>query len=112
MGIVVTAAMLLGLIAYVTRALSNRFIGLVRVSAWALGLAGLWNILWYGMRHLETFWGQAAIISGFVMLLAALNLINTRTLLPRSVIFTALLASFLLYAVTLIRLNMGLTIIE
>ena len=72
---------------------------------------GLWNIAWYGMRNIETFWGQAAIITGVAMLMASLDLTGRRVLLPRPMVVIALLASFSLYAITLVRLNLGLPII-
>ncbi len=78
----------------------------------ALSLLGLWNIAWYGMRNVETFWGQAAVITGVIMLLGALQLSERRILLPKLAVFIGLIASFTLYAVTIVRLNLGLPIIN
>ena len=64
------------------------------------------------MRHIDTFWGQAAVISGVVMLLAALDLTGRRVLLARVFVVIALLATCSLYGGTLIRLNLGLSIIN
>lgn len=111
MGIVVAVSQALGLLAYWFNGpnAANRS---VRLSAIAgLVLLGLWNTLWYGLRHLEQFWGQAAIITGLIMLMAALDLSGRRLSVPRPVIVAALFASFALYAVTLVRLNLGLNII-
>ncbi len=34
-------------------------------------LAGLWNVLWYGVQHLGEFWGNAALVSGLLLLSTA-----------------------------------------
>ena len=119
MGIAVTIAQLFGLIAYtLSKFVESNPTDSSSVAKFKNNLAvpslatlGLWNIAWYGMRNLETFWGQAAIITGVVMLLASLDLTDRRVLLPRFIVVVALLASFGLYAVTLVRLNLGLAII-
>ncbi|WP_372656810.1 hypothetical protein [Hydrogenophaga sp.] len=91
-------------------------------------VAGLWNVLWHGLRHLSQFWGQAALVSGLFMVLAAVLMLArpgadtgarpalaTRlepTIRPaRPLVLLGLLACFLLYAVTLIRLNLGYPIL-
>jgi len=129
MGIVVTIAMLWGIFALVpfTRSLFKArhmiFIGRF------LLIAGLWNALWFGLRHLDIFWGQAALISGFAMLLSAVLIISDyedpllaanpllkalyrplKAIVP--VIIALLVASAGLYLITLIRLNLGLSIIQ
>jgi len=126
--------MLLGLLAFVRNwrrsagqnvktGWSDSFIGSVPSLLLALGL---WNAAWYGLRHLGSFWGYAALLSGIVMLLAGfILLIESKTQPPpallavyqklkllRLPIFIALLAGFLLYAVTLIQLNLGYAIIH
>lgn len=118
MGTVVTIAMLFGAIAlFAADKLSNplrRGIGV------AVLLLGLWNALWYGLRHLGEFWGHAALASGIAMLLAAaLILIETGMLRmatpPRAVrliIIVALLASLLLYGITIIQIGLGYEIIR
>lgn len=128
MGIVVTIAMLLGLLVllpFTRSVVSNRraiFIGRF------LLLAGLWNALWFGLQHLSEFWGQAALVSGCAMTLASVLIIknNHDPLLCSSaivsqlsrlakpvtpIIIVILVLSLGLYAVTLIRLNLGLAII-
>lgn len=79
MGTVVTVCMLL------TVLFANRFPrGAINAVAprWLLRcigilavLAGLWNMLWYGMRHIGEFWGYMALGSGLVMLLLSLLLL-------------------------------------
>lgn len=89
-------------------------------------LAGLWNMFWYGIRHLSSFWGNAAVVSGALMLLAALLVLGEKKPVApkcllafsnwikpfRLLITSGLVLSFLLYAVTLIQLNLGLPIIR
>ena len=119
MGIAVTVAQLMGLIAYAlsklvdpSQAGSNKATTFKnKLAVPVLAGLGLWNIAWYGMRNFETFWGQAAIITGVVMLLASLDLTGRRVLLPRAMVVIALWASFSLYAITLVRLNLGLPIV-
>lgn len=98
----------------------TQFIGI------GLLLMGFWNLLWFGLRHLSTFWGQAAAVSGVFMVSTALIILVSssspwlsNTALQKSAYFIkplqplwllGLLASAILYAVTLIRLNLGLPI--
>lgn len=110
MGIVMTVLMGVGLVMYVTLYLRKTPSAILNVGAAAIGLGALWNIFWYGLRHLETFWGQAAIISGIVMGLSALDLANHRSMLPRWVLFLLLLVVFALYLWAIVRLNLGLEI--
>jgi hypothetical protein len=72
-------------------------------------LAGLWNALWYGLQHLGEFWGQAALGSGILLIIAALFILAPDRL-PALVIrlkalfLLALLGCGLLYAMTIARL--------
>jgi len=129
MGIVVTFAMLLALLVLLPQ-IKQRIKPEYGVFAGRfLLLAGLWNALWFGLRHLPIFWGQAALVSGLVMVLAAILILKDykdallfsqkiassiyNLLSPlRVVIIFVLLMSFLLYAVTLIRLNLGMSILN
>lgn len=125
MGIVVCIAMLIGVLAL----LRKRHGAILQRAPAVLLILGLWNFAWYGLRHLGSFWGHAALATGIVMLLTGILLLveigNTKTqrmpillgvynlLRPiRGVILIALLAGFLLYAVTLIQLNLGYPIIR
>lgn len=71
--------------------------------------AGLWNVLWYALRHLTEFWGLAALGSGLLMLVAAAYIaINSG--LPewlqkaRPVVLLLLTGFMLLYAIAIYRL--------
>lgn len=81
MGIVVAVFMLLGVLMAspwvptrlrVIRPKPN----VVDTLATGLLLAGLWNSLWYGLRHMANFWGQAALVSGLLMVAVAMLLLT------------------------------------
>ncbi len=130
MGVVVTIVMLLGLMAM----LSSRVTALAwmqrkpntRIIILLLIVLGIWNSLWHGLRHLDSFWGIAGLISGIFMLLTALLLSADKNGIQQSIVYPAykaiqpiswlivfgLLACFLLYAITLIQLNLGYPIIS
>jgi len=133
MGIVVTIFMLLGLLQLppLANLKKNAFATTGKNVDWigfGLLIAGAWNALWHGLRHLQSFWGMAGLVSGIFMMLAAILLLSrsdsalsnnavvislSKLFKPLSiVIIIGLAASFLLYAVTLIRLNLGLPIIH
>ena len=131
MGIVVSLAMLLGLLILLPLGCVFKKPKFAIFAGRFLLLAGLWNALWFGLRHLTEFWGVAALISGVAMILAAiqilieyqdsllstgsvghfLNKINKTITLIKPVIILVLLLSFLLYATTIVRLNLGLPIV-
>ena len=106
MGIVIAIIMALGLLGFLLRQHPR----VIRVISVLLGAGALWNIFWYGLFHINAFWGQAAVISGVVMGISALTLRGTRSLLPTPVVILILLACFALYTTALIRLNLGLSI--
>lgn len=125
MGIVVTVTMLIGLLSVFSSpdGLFGR-LKLTQATAMLLLLMGLWNSCWYGLQHLTSFWGLAALISGIAMVGTAgilllekcglwhqqkLQIINGIKWLKWSVLMI-LLVSFLLYSTTLIRLNLGYSI--
>ena len=132
MGIVVAVFMLLGILMaspWVPHRLRmlRTTPHIVDTLASGLLLAGLWNALWYGLRHLAEFWGQAALVSGCVMVgVAVLLLVEHggdfwrrqpvavwahRVLKPiATVLVVGLALCFGLYAVALVRLNLGLPI--
>ena len=91
-------------------------------------LMGLWNSLWHGLQHLNGFWGIAALVSGIFMVTVAIIILNRHAskMVTKLAILTSayklinplsalcilgLFLSFMLYAITLIRLNLGLPII-
>lgn len=125
MGIVVTIAMLFGLI--VLRPTPWRHepeatvaLPMVVFSAFLLCVCGLWNV-GYGVLHLTNFWGWAALLSGATMVTAAAVIFLFHGQAARVTFtwvdiikpwITGLLAGFfLLYSVTLIQLNLGYPII-
>lgn len=133
MGIVVTIFMLLGLLQLppLANGSLNVFARNDKNTHWVgfgVLIAGAWNALWHGLRYLDTFWGVAGLVSGLLMMLAAILVLSRsgsvvsgnrfiknvgQWLKSISVIIVlGLAASFLLYATTLIRLNLGLSIIH
>ena len=118
MGIVVTIAMLLGLVLAVPLALARQG-WLIRQPGLRLGiatlvlLAGLWNAAWYGVQHINQFWGLAATGSGLVMIAVAISAVATaKQQRLNQFLCLALLGFFLLYAITLIRLNLNMPILR
>lgn len=123
MGIVVSIIMLVGLLAQMRcseRVLQNPVV--LTSGYWLLFLGGCWNAGWYGLQNLSHFWGQIAIVSGLLMILTGIRLRVNRDqqqlVLTRSssiyawALWAALLGCFLVYAIALIRLNLGLAIIR
>lgn len=133
MGIVVCLVMALGLVAFLpmpwrepdsaVSASGSISITLKSIAPVALAIAGAWNALWYGLQNTAIFWGKTGLITGVVMMMCAVVLtsqLNKCRLITRLYkilnpfripLFVALLASFLLYLVTLIQLNLGLPVI-
>jgi len=81
---------------------------------------GLWNLI-YGYSNIDGFWMWASIISGLVMILASYYVLSERheesnsvvsVSLARKAVVAVLAISFLLYAVTLIQLNLGYSILR
>lgn len=124
MGIVVSLAMLLGVVF-----LSSSYFYLihresvsVRIGVAFLVSTGLWNSVWYGMQNSQTFWGIAAFVSGVFILLSAI-VVHKKGLtemsanhstqhLIRMLIIVGLALCFALYVVTIIRINLELPIIR
>ena len=126
MGIVVTIAMLLGLVILRPTPWNNTHsekqdLRVVTFTSASLALFGLWNVAWYGFRHFDQFWGWTAIISGLSMIFAAIIIMVERTnqntstgtwlAAIRGFVVAVLASSFILYAVTLVQLNLGLPIV-
>jgi hypothetical protein len=134
MGIVICVAMALGLIAFMPMpwrepdtkgSEEGSFSSKVKSFApVVLATSGAWNTLWYGLQNTAIFWGKVGLITGLIMMLSAallttqLNQNETITRLYKILkpfripLFVTLLASFLLYLVTLIQLNLGLPIMS
>ena len=72
-------------------------------------LAGLWNTLWYGLQNFSEFWGFAALVSGILMIVTAVFILNA-SLLPESIrrlkplVLVILTCYAVMYAVTIARL--------
>ncbi|MFT5118099.1 MAG: hypothetical protein ACI9NY_001637 [Kiritimatiellia bacterium] len=133
MGIVVSVFMLLGLLmvsplTWLSLGPKRQDHRLANFIGVGLLLAGLWNFCWHGLRFLNEFWGLAALVSGLFMLMVAVIILHRfansafanhpivnsvyKLISPLAFIWVmGLLFSFALYAVTLIRLNLGLPII-
>ena len=124
MGIVVSFAMLLGAVFLLFERFyktlnSSRF---VQVALAFIALAGLWNSLWYGLPNIDTFWGVAGFVSGVFILMSALFVyeggFSHSTMTPftlqliRGLLIVGLLLCLVLYAVTIVRINLGLPIIR
>ncbi|MFT5274512.1 MAG: hypothetical protein ACI9J2_001038 [Saprospiraceae bacterium] len=78
MGTIVTACMFTGLIGV---ALQSKMPSVVAKSIGGLVLAaGLWNVLWYAMRHIGEFWGMAALASGALMVVTGFYLLDASRL--------------------------------
>lgn len=126
MGIVVSIAMLAGLCIFlinpvsIFRSLPSNNFKVHFLVGFFLGAAGLWNAFWYGLRNVDSFWGQAALVSGLIMLVSALvvlmSLRRPAEIVERRwfhwLLIAGLLASFLLYATTLVQLNLGIQILR
>jgi uncharacterized membrane protein YiaA len=81
---------------------------------------GLWNVI-YGYLNIDGFWMLASIISGSAMIFASYYVFSERhddsnsvvsVSSIRKAVVTLLAISFLLYAVTLIQLNLGYSILS
>ena len=132
MGIVVCVFMLLGLLVLWPWSASDpgpqrrRSTAVTSIAIGVL-LAGSWNALWHGLRHLDAFWGIAALVSGILMMATAWRVLQRpqQGHMPADrgsgrsagggmadrLLFAGLLASFALYAGTLVQLNLGYAII-
>jgi len=110
MGTIMAGTMLIGvLFASKLPVLSRTPVMLQKLIGALVLLGGLWNFLWYSLRHLTEFWGIAALVSGILMIVVGLYLIK-ETLLPdwlvklRPVVLVVLLGYGLMYAITIYRL--------
>jgi len=125
MGIVVTIAMLAGLCLFLLNPVSifrkrpsDNSKTVLFVGSFLL-VAGLWNTFWHGLRNVDEFWGQAALGSGLIMIASALvilmSLRRPAEIVERRwfhwLLIAALFMHFLLYAITLVQLNLGMEIL-
>lgn len=113
MGTIVTVCMLIGLLFSVPYALKDKLTPLPKYVALMVGaivfVAGAWNTFWHGLQNMDNFWGVAALVSGLFMMLAALYIMQLKSLPAslyriRPIALTGLLVCFLMYAITLFRI--------
>ncbi len=110
MGTIMAGTMLIGVlfasrlpVLSKTPALLQKLIGVLVL------LGGLWNFLWYSLRHLTEFWGIAALVSGLLMIIVGCYLIK-ESILPqwliklRPIVLVVLLGYGMMYAITIYRL--------
>jgi hypothetical protein len=134
MGIVVSVIMLLGLCFLLPIPLINARLlagapSSANIISGLLLLGGLWNSIWFGLQNLTAFWELAALVSGVFMVLVALLIFVSHgsgrlqevvwlqkvyTLIQpmTSLWLMCLSVCFLLYAVTLVQLNLGMPILQ
>lgn len=111
MGTIVTVCMLIGvfclLVSILLKANSSLTKWLFRFFGAIVFLGGAWNTLWHGLRNLTNFWGIAALLSGMVMMIAAVVIVRhgraNSQWLP-IIVLLLLSGFFVLYAVTIYRL--------
>ena len=134
MGIVVCISMLLGLCVlqptpWNSTKRAKQAPKLVLFVAVALLGLGLWNLV-YGYLNINGFWKLASIVSGIAMVMASVYVFNERNIMAedvnnntdnhsnfsnsalRKAVVAVLALSFLVYAVTLIQLNLGYPILR
>ncbi len=113
MGTIVTFCMLLGLLfasrlpvirtIQVIPLLLKRAVGLVVLAA------GSWNVFWYALRNITEFWGVAALVSGVLMIITSMYIIDSKRLpamlnAVRPAVQFLLLVCMLKYGVTIYRM--------
>lgn len=113
MGTIVTVCMFIGLL-FATRLpvlnIAQKLPLKIRQTIGAIvALAGAWNFFWHALRHLNEFWGIAALISGALMMITGVYIFRAewipakvRPLMP--VVLVLLLACACFYAWTIARL--------
>ncbi|EPJ50713.1 MAG: hypothetical protein OFPI_19520 [Osedax symbiont Rs2] len=113
MGSIMAGTMLLGVI-FATRLPLIRLVQrlpplIIKGVAGLVFSGGLWNVLWYASQHLGERWGNAALMSGSLMLITAIFISHPHKLPPillkiRPLLVLALFAFSLLYGITIYRM--------
>ncbi len=72
-------------------------------------LAGFWNVFWYAVQHIGEFWGIAALISGILLMLTSIYIVETNRIPSwlirgRPVVLLLMLSCALLYGITIYNL--------
>lgn len=136
MGIVVCISMLLGLSVlqptpWNSAKRANHHPRLVLVTAITLFALGTWNFF-YGYLNINGFWSMASMVSGSAMVFASYYVYRERPSAPlpekntvsddsqsdkaqsgiRKAVVAVLALSFLVYAITLVQLNLGYSILR
>jgi hypothetical protein len=113
MGTIITVCMLIALLFSTRLPLLKNIQRLPRSFRRAVSIlvfaAGCWNILWYAVRHFKEFWGLAALISGLLMLITSMYMLDAHRLPPllnrlRPQVLLLLSGCAILYAVTIYRI--------
>jgi len=124
MGIVVSIALLLALIAMCSEGLLNKvdYQSYRKVALGLVGLVGLWNMAWYGIQNITTFWGITAFMSGLLMMSSVqccyLEDVKSWVIYQSWYVYFKLVSIMLLglylllYVVTIIQMNLGMPIIH
>ena len=76
MGIVMTFFMVVILLLKVPSPIRDRLQSYQGHLALLALLAGAWNVFWYGAQNLGESWGNAALVSGLLMMLISLPLLQ------------------------------------
>ncbi len=110
MGTIMTGCMLLGLLFAARPTGIRRLPEVVQVSVGTLVFAGgAWNVFWHALRHVPEFWGNMALASGLLMMIAGVSIARPSALpegLQRARPFwlLLLLACFVQYGWTIYHL--------
>ncbi len=108
MGTIVTACMFIGLAA-AAPPFKKLPLFIRKAGAWVVLVAGLWNVLWYGVQNYNEFWGIAALVSGALMVITALYVLAPSRLpgwlrSAKPFLLSLLLVCAMFYAITIARL--------
>ena len=124
MGIVVSLAMLLALfmMCFGGACKKPKYLTFTKIGIALVVMLGAWNAAWYGVQNISSFWGITALLSGVFMLFAGqiIYLEVTQSAITRharyfdfKLVTTMVLGLyFLLYAITIIQMNLEMPIIN
>lgn len=110
MGTIVAACMFAGVLVAARLPLLRRLPQVIEKLTGILVLAaGLWNVFWYALRHIGEFWGFSALVSGLLLIITGLFILNVSALPGflvrlKPVVLVLLFCYGLLYAITIARL--------
>tara|TARA_R110001583_G_scaffold28426_2_gene100880 strand:+ start:18222 stop:18572 length:351 start_codon:yes stop_codon:yes gene_type:complete len=113
MGTIVTVCMLIALL-FTTRLpilkqIQNLPRALKRAVSLLVFVIGSWNVFWYALRNINEFWGQAALVSGLLMMITSFYVLDAHRLPSalnklRPLVLLILLCFAILYAITIYQL--------